>query len=1239
MAIPRGNPPPAAPGPRFAPPAVPGLGEWIRIVYTSYIDNNWEIFVAEGDGANQTRRTYDPAVDTAPRLNRGCTKIAFASTRDGNYEIYTMNWDGSNVTQRTNTTAPITNTMPAWSPDGSLIAFQSARDSDYEVYIMNADGSNQRRCTNNTVYDGEPVFSPDGQRIAFISNRSGQYEIWGMDVNNCAQQAPITQSLKWASYPAWSPDGTRIAFSNDFNEDGWLEIGYVDVSSGSINIPVYASYAQNLWNPTWSPLQPWSPPAGFIAFTKENLIYYGGQWYLEWSAIYTARMEPGWWFDETPLINPGYARRPHWETTDILPPVSAVAPLDGQSPATFTVSWSGSDVGPAGVQSYDVQHKDGSGPWTDWLTATMDTSASFTGLGGHTYYFRCRARDKGYNLEPLHANADTQTTVEALPPVVRVETLPAYSPALSGITVRWAGDDPGASGIRCYDVQYRDGATGDWTDWLQGVGHTVENFSGLMGHTYYFRVRATDNAGNVSAYAPDGDTYTTLYTYRLTGRVQDNRGAPIAGAVLSTSPAAVSSVTSGASGSYTTYLTAEGAHRVTASRNGYGPRPALTLDVVKDVSGLNFTLPPADDVVQNGGFEASGWGSWLPAGVTTPTITTRGHTGPYGALLGQRLHTEMSRVANASGDSLAPALCVDISGTLHVLWSDTSGNREIFSSHQPGGGSWAAPLNVSQTAGDSVQPALAVGPDGTLHALWADNTPGQFDVYYAAKPPASAWTSVENLSHSPPGGEAAAPAVVVDGTGTVHVLWHSYDPTVWQYSIFYSSKPAGGAWTSPASISQNPPGAGHAQWPALAIDENNTLHAVWQHGWGNWEIEYASKPAGGVWSDVVNISHTATDSTEPAIATGPGAVYVVWSDWSLGNRDVFFALKPRYGNWSYPLNIANTPGESFQPTIAVDHTGMVHVAWADSTPGQLAVFYTNRAVGAWWLPALKATGEPGPAQEPALAVLPDGRPVLAYADHTPGNAAVVSARLLNPLEVSGDSSLAQVITVTNSLYQPTLAFLYRLETADILANDWFEVQIANGLTTTQVFSTAAPMADWALSWIDLSPWTGQTVTVTFNVHETANGLRTLVDLDEVSAGSASLDLWVSLGGPSSALPGQVVTYTLRYGNRGAVASPEALVTDRLPAGLSLVAADPAPATAEPPWAWTVGSLAAGSGPYTITITATVASTVTLGTLLSSQADIAPSGPDVDPTNDTATASLFVGWQTYLPLLQKRYSGW
>lgn len=49
-------------------------------------------------------------------------KIAFQSNRDGNFEIYVMNADGSNQTRLTNNSA--SDVYAAWSPDGTKIAFQ-----------------------------------------------------------------------------------------------------------------------------------------------------------------------------------------------------------------------------------------------------------------------------------------------------------------------------------------------------------------------------------------------------------------------------------------------------------------------------------------------------------------------------------------------------------------------------------------------------------------------------------------------------------------------------------------------------------------------------------------------------------------------------------------------------------------------------------------------------------------------------------------------------------------------------------------------------------------------------------------------------------------------------------------------------------------------------------------------------------------------------------------------------------
>lgn len=107
---------------------------------------------------------------------------------------------------------------------------------------------------------------------------------------------------------------------------------------------------------------------------------------------------------------------PDWQTTDLLAPTSAMAPLLPISPATFTVSWSGSDNGPAGLRDYDIQVREDNGPWMDWQLGTTATSLPYTGVGGHTYAFRCRARDNVFNLEPYRDLPDAATTVEDWPP-------------------------------------------------------------------------------------------------------------------------------------------------------------------------------------------------------------------------------------------------------------------------------------------------------------------------------------------------------------------------------------------------------------------------------------------------------------------------------------------------------------------------------------------------------------------------------------------------------------------------------------------------------------------------------------------------------------------------------------------------------------------------------------------------------------------------------------------------------
>jgi 3-methyladenine DNA glycosylase Mpg len=185
-----------------------------------------------------------------------------------------------------------------------------------------------------------------------------------------------------------------------------------------------------------------------------------------------------------------------------------VAALPALSPASFTVSWSGSD-GPdgSGIASYSVYVSDDGGPFTGFQTATTQTSATFNGKDGHTYGFYSVATDNAGNIQPTPTAAQASTRVDAVAPTSSVAALPAFSPG--SFTVSWSGcDNPGGSGIASYSAFVSDDG-GPYTAFQTATTRTSATFTGQDGHTYAFYSVATDHAGNVQA-TPASAQATTL---------------------------------------------------------------------------------------------------------------------------------------------------------------------------------------------------------------------------------------------------------------------------------------------------------------------------------------------------------------------------------------------------------------------------------------------------------------------------------------------------------------------------------------------------------------------------------------------------------------------------------------------------------------------------------------------------------------------------------------------------------
>ena len=200
--------------------------------------------------------------------------------------------------------------------------------------------------------------------------------------------------------------------------------------------------------------------------------------------------------------------------SDTNPPDVSVDPLPPYSTRSFTVSWSGTDEGEAGIAYYDVQYRVDDGDWLTWLEEVTFTAHEFSGAeDGRLYEFRARGVDNAGNAEPF-GDAQAQTRVDTAPPISQIDPLPGII-RNGGLpvefSVSWSGTDGNGSGIQCYDVQYQVDA-GPWFLWQDCVAVSVTSatFTADRDGLYQFEVRALDNLGFLEAFANQGEAATVV---------------------------------------------------------------------------------------------------------------------------------------------------------------------------------------------------------------------------------------------------------------------------------------------------------------------------------------------------------------------------------------------------------------------------------------------------------------------------------------------------------------------------------------------------------------------------------------------------------------------------------------------------------------------------------------------------------------------------------------------------------
>ncbi len=102
---------------------------------------------------------------------------------------------------------------------------------------------------------------------------------------------------------------------------------------------------------------------------------------------------------------------PVTNTVDNTAPVSAVQPLQAESPKRVRIAWAGDDHGGSGIKQYDIYRSRENGPFELWLAGVTDPSVEVDLEPGIAYAFRSIATDHVGHREPAKIGADAATRI------------------------------------------------------------------------------------------------------------------------------------------------------------------------------------------------------------------------------------------------------------------------------------------------------------------------------------------------------------------------------------------------------------------------------------------------------------------------------------------------------------------------------------------------------------------------------------------------------------------------------------------------------------------------------------------------------------------------------------------------------------------------------------------------------------------------------------------------------------
>lgn len=449
--------------------------------------NDWDIWIMDADGSNQTKLLDSDAKDMNPHFSPDGKYIAFTRTSGSSPNIvidtYIMNSDGTNVQ---NLSSDVTESCvgPKFSRDGTKIAFFRNKVGTGNVLcVMDLDGSNKRYVNDsngNPVTGDSPFFTPDGQWLVFsrVNPDILQGAVYKVPIDG-GTVTQLTNATDFDELPRVSPDGKYVICKYAPTTGAKSDIGRF-----SINQTPQTSAVTNLTNTANE-----DEDSPMYSYEGDKIVYMGTAggsmeiWVMNSDGTNKTRLTNNSEQDFDPTFSPA---------GDAPGQVTLLSPANGATnqPITLELSWNPV----TGAISYDLEVSLNPTLQTPLVieNGIISTSKTVTLLLNNTkYYWHVRAVNSFGN--GAWSEIFNFTTIMSLPSKVFLVSPPNNSTLSSNnATLLWLATVPQVDRY-WFEIADNSNFTNATID--QNVTTISKDFTAQPNKSYWWKVKAHNLAG------------------------------------------------------------------------------------------------------------------------------------------------------------------------------------------------------------------------------------------------------------------------------------------------------------------------------------------------------------------------------------------------------------------------------------------------------------------------------------------------------------------------------------------------------------------------------------------------------------------------------------------------------------------------------------------------------------------------------------------------------------------------